>query len=99
MTWIQNIPCRRKWQPTPVFLPGKSHGQRGLAGYSSSGCKRVRHDLAIKQHHQIFALGKSYLLGQSSWDAQEKEVLGDHKDYGEVVQMSGMAALGGSTIE
>ena len=26
---------RRKWQPTPVFLPGKSHGQRNLAGYST----------------------------------------------------------------
>ena len=26
--------CRRKWQPTPVFLPGKSHGHRSLAGYS-----------------------------------------------------------------
>ena len=32
-------------------------------------------------------------------DVQEKEVLGDHKDYGEVVQMSGMAAAGGGTIE
>ena len=30
---------RRKWQPTPVFLPGKSHGQRSLAGYSTWGCK------------------------------------------------------------
>ena len=31
---------RRKWQPTPVFLPGKSHGQRSLVGYSSPwGCK------------------------------------------------------------
>ena len=28
------IPWRRKWQPTPVFLPGESHGQRSLAGYS-----------------------------------------------------------------
>ena len=28
------IPWRRKWQPTPVFLPGKSHGQRRLAGYT-----------------------------------------------------------------
>ena len=26
-------PCRRKWQPTPVFLPGKSHGWRSLVGY------------------------------------------------------------------
>ena len=30
-------PWRRKWQPTPVFLPGKSHGQRNLAGYSPWG--------------------------------------------------------------
>ena len=30
---------RRKWQPTPVFLPGKSHGQRSLVGYSPWGCK------------------------------------------------------------
>ena len=28
------IPWRRKWQPTPVFLPGKSHGQRSLVDYS-----------------------------------------------------------------
>ena len=28
--WVRKIPCRRKWQPTPVFLPGKSHGQRSL---------------------------------------------------------------------
>ena len=32
--WIRKISWRRKWQPTPVFLPGKSHGQRSLAGYS-----------------------------------------------------------------
>ena len=31
--WIGKIPWRRKWQPTPAFLPGKSHGQRSLAGY------------------------------------------------------------------
>ena len=32
--WVEKIPWRRKQQPTPVFLPGKSHGQRSLAGYS-----------------------------------------------------------------
>ena len=32
--WVEKIPWRRKWQPTPVFLPGESHGQRSLAGYS-----------------------------------------------------------------
>ena len=35
--WVQKIPWRRKWQPTPVFLPGKSHGQRSLVDYSSWG--------------------------------------------------------------
>ena len=30
--WVRKIPWRRKWQPTLVFLPGKSHGQRSLAG-------------------------------------------------------------------
>ena len=33
------IPRRRKWQPTPVFLPGELHGQRTLLGYTSWGCK------------------------------------------------------------
>ena len=32
--WVGKIPWRRKWQPTPVFLLGKSHGQRSLVGYS-----------------------------------------------------------------
>ena len=42
---IPEISWRRKWQPTPVFLPGKSHGQKSLVGYSQSvGVQRVRHD-------------------------------------------------------
>jgi len=32
--WVRNIPWMRAWQPTPVFLPEESHGQRILAGYS-----------------------------------------------------------------
>ena len=38
-TWVGKIPWRRAWQPTPVFLPGESHGQRSLAGYSPRGHK------------------------------------------------------------
>ena len=34
---IRKIPWRRKWQPTPVFLPGESHGRRSLVGYSPQG--------------------------------------------------------------
>ena len=37
--WVGKIPWRRIWQPTPVFLPGESHGHRSLGGYSSWGCK------------------------------------------------------------
>ena len=48
-TWVQSlgqeIPWKRKWQPALVFLPGKSHGQRSLAGYSPWGHKRIGHDL------------------------------------------------------
>ena len=37
--WIEKIPWRRAWQPTPVFLTGESHGQRRLVGYSPWGHK------------------------------------------------------------
>ena len=42
-TWVRSLvredPRRRKWQPTPVFLPGEFHGQRSLAGYNPWGFK------------------------------------------------------------
>ena len=37
--WVGKISWRREWQPTPVFLPGESHGQRSLVGYSPWGSK------------------------------------------------------------
>ena len=47
--WVRKTSWRRKWQPTAVFLPGESHGQRSLGGYSPWGHKRVGHDWATKQ--------------------------------------------------
>ena len=56
--WVRDIPWRREWQPTPVFLPGKIHGQRSLGGYSPWG--RKERDMterpalslpALKSHH------------------------------------------------
>ena len=38
-SWVGKIPWRREWQPTPVFLPGESHGWRSLGSYSPWGCK------------------------------------------------------------
>ena len=49
--WVRKTPWRRKWQPTPVFLPEKSHGQRSLVGYSPWGCKEL--DMTEHIHTQI----------------------------------------------
>ena len=55
-TWVwslgQEDPCRRKWQPTPVFLPGEPRRQRSLAGYSPRESQGGRHDWAAKQQQQ-----------------------------------------------
>ena len=51
--WVGKILWRRKWQPTPVFLPGESHGQGSLAGYTVHGIVRVGRDLATKPQLQI----------------------------------------------
>ena len=44
-TWVRSLgwedPWTRKWQPTPVFLPGESHGRRSLVGYSPRGRKEL----------------------------------------------------------
>ena len=57
--WVRKTPWRRKWQPTPIFLPGKSHGQRNLAGYSpyqvvtksQAGLKQFStHKIALRCH-------------------------------------------------
>ena len=45
--WSEKICWRRKWQPTPVFFPGKSYGQRRLEDYSPES-QRVGHDWANK---------------------------------------------------
>ena len=47
--WVGKIPWRRKWEPSPVFLPGECHGQRRLVGYSPWGRKESRHSLATKK--------------------------------------------------
>ena len=41
---VEKIPWRREWQPSPVLLPGESHGGSSLVGYSPWGSQRVGHD-------------------------------------------------------
>ena len=55
----RKILWRRRWQPTPVFLPGKSHGQSSLVGYSPWGPKWIGRDLVTKQQKIPLMLGLS----------------------------------------
>ena len=51
-SWVQNVLWSRKWQPTPVFLPGNSPGQRRLVGYSPWACKES--DMTEHTHTHTF---------------------------------------------
>ena len=50
----QEDPWRRKWQPSPVFSSGKTHGQRSLVGYDPWDRKRVGYDRGTKEQQQAF---------------------------------------------
>ena len=56
-SWVRRTPWRRKWQPTSVFLPGKSHRQRSLAGYSPWNRKEL--DMTELLHFSLSAWMKT----------------------------------------
>ena len=58
--WVGKISWRRKWQRTPVFLPGKSHGRRSMVGYSPRGCKEL--DTTERLHSLTHSLTHSLIL-------------------------------------
>ena len=64
-TWVGKSPWRRKRLPTPVFLPGESHRQRSLAGYSLWGCK-VGHNRATSTNYSTL-VDQTCLLMSSKW--------------------------------
>ena len=66
--WLGNIPWKRKWQSTSVFLPGKSHGQRSRMGYSLWGCKKIRHDLGLNNNIHTFIHIAMCVMLQGMWD-------------------------------
>ena len=86
--WIGKIPWRHTWQPTPVFLPGESHGQRSLVGYIPWGCKEwdMTKDLArthalyptilCKTRNAALKTKSNYPLKQSRSPVQKQEDLG-----------------------
>ena len=52
--WVRKIPWRMKWQSILVVLPGKSHGQRSLVGYSSWDCKESDMTELLTLSHIVF---------------------------------------------
>ena len=57
--WVRKISWRKAWQPTPLFLPGESHGQRSLVEYSPWGCKELDTTQARDtQRSALWNLGK-----------------------------------------
>ena len=67
---------RRKWQPTPLFLPGEFHGQSCLEGYSPWGCKESYRTEQLNHHHH-----QSHLLGLP-WGSDSKESARSAGDLG-----------------
>ena len=78
--WVGKIPWRREWQPTPVLLPGKSHGWRSLAGYSPWGHREseMTERLSLSLMHLEGSRGHCYnhpLSQTSSVELPDKPIL------------------------
>ena len=61
-SWVQKMLWSRKWQPPPIFLPGKFHGQGSLAGYSPWGCKEPDTAERLLTHIQCIENFRIYLM-------------------------------------
>ena len=59
--WVGKIPWRKNWQPTPVYLPGESHGQRSLVIYSSRGCKESDTTEQLSDWAHMHTIGPHFL--------------------------------------
>ena len=58
LTFLNKFKQRRQWHPTPVFLPGKSHGRRSLVGCSPWGCKKLDMTERLHFHFSLSCIGE-----------------------------------------
>ena len=82
--WIGKIPRRRKWQPTPIFLPGKSHGQWSLVGYLPWGRKEsdtTERDLQGTYSFFIFLRQSAFSQGSVRIDVSHTHVSCHYTSY------------------
>ena len=63
--WVGKIPWRSARQPTPVLLPGESHGQRSLEGYRQQDCKESYTTEHAQEEGEVLAPSHDILLGKS----------------------------------
>ena len=86
---VGKIPGRRKQQPTPVFLPGESHGQRSLAGQSPRGCKSQTRLRTKWQQQIVFFLTKGVSHQLHGWHPEESRMRSCHSlDFQQVTLTS-----------
>ena len=81
------MPWRRKWQPTPVFLPGEFQGQRSLAGYSPRGHKEL--DMTEHEHLSVYCFKESELYSKSNGENEviSKRITPQKSHTGRVCKM------------
>ena len=77
--WVKKIPWRRKWQLTPVFLPGEPHGQRRLASYSPWGCKELDTTERARAHTHTHTHTHRMALSDQMLTKAKKDVCRDRK--------------------
>ena len=71
---VQCLSWRRKWQPTPVLLPGKFHGQKQPGGLQFMGLQRVRHDLATEHPQSLSQLLIQPLQQEASHNTDQTQM-------------------------
>ena len=69
--WVKKMPWRKKWQPTPAFLPGKSHGQISLEDYSPRDHNKSRtwlsNYITTTEHHRLCGLQATIIYFSQFW--------------------------------
>ena len=75
--WVGKIPWRMKWQPASRYLPGKSHGQRSLVGYSPWSCKELNTTEQLSTH-TMNMMGPLFTLMEFANLSSECATKGEH---------------------
>ena len=85
--WVGKILWRRKWQPTPVLLPGKSFGQRSMVGYSPRGHKESdtteRLHFTSLHYQYVYFLGGSMIKNSPANTGDSSSIPGSGRSPGE----------------